>query len=466
MGETDFTLGTFAFAQEFCGLDFGDARLNRRFVKVIEGIYKNPGSIIQKTQGTWAEMMAAYRLFDNDKVEVNEILRAHREQTLARMALYERVLAIQDTTSICYSSHLSTEGIGSIAMGGFGKAGKGIFLHTTLATTINGTPLGILEQTMWSRGILKEGDELYESERIRWLKGIKASSIANFTEVICVGDREADGLDYFVTAQREDLMYVARAKEKLRKFEDEKGRSVADFMREQPIIGELSLIVRQKKKGTNRHRSRESRIAKLVVRLGEVRLLPSKISPTATDEERTVGAVYVEEVNPPEGVEAVCWLLFTNLPLENLEHAHEVLNIYKVRWEIETFHKILKSACKVEGAQLEHADRLKRLIVALSVVAWRLHVLTKEQRERPDAPCTEVLTELEWHTLYHLEKKTKKLPKKPPSLHEAVLWISKLGHFIGRKGDGEPGPLTLYEGWQKLMHCTEMYSVMRDVYNR
>lgn len=469
MGETDFTLGAFAFEQEFCGLDFGDVRLNRRFVQVIEGIYKNPGSVIQRTQGTWSEMMGAYRLFDNDRVEVTEILRAHREQTIARMSLYDRVLAIQDTTSICYSSHLSTQGLGSIGMGAFGTKGKGILLHTTMATTLDGVPLGILEQTMWSRGILKKGDELYASERIRWLKGIKSSASANFTEVIFVGDREADGLDYFAVSQREGISFVVRAKEKMRKFEDENGRSVSEFLRTQPVAGKMSLQIRYVKKGSKKHRPRESREAELTARFGEVRLRPSPtltISPDPTAEERTVRAILVEEVNPPKGADPICWLLFTNLWVGNLQQAREILEIYKIRWEIETFHKILKSACKVEGAQLESADRLKRLITALSIVAWRLHVLTKEQRERPDAPCTEILTDLEWKTLYLLEKKAKKIPQKPPTLREAVLWIAKLGKFIGRKGDGEPGPLTLYRGWQKLIHCTEMHLVMQDVYKR
>jgi len=469
MGERDFTLGTFAYEQEFCGLNFGDVRLNKRFIKVIGSIHQRPGSLIQKTQNTWAEMMGAYRLFDNKKVSAGEILGAHGEQTLARMALHPRVLAIQDTTGICYSSHLAAEGLGSISRGAYGKNSKGIFLHTVMAVTPQGTPLGILDQTMWSRGILKEGDELYESERMRWLKGIASSAAENLTEVISVADREADGLDYFALAKREGVKFVIRGKEKLRKFVDEKGRSVAEFLREQPVAGQLTLEVRYQKAGTQKHRARHMRQATINIHFGEVQLKRSPavlLSSPATPEERMIGVVFAEEVKPPKDVEPVCWLLFTNLPVENINQAQEVLEIYKVRWEIETFHKILKSACKVESARLESADRLKRLIATLSVVAWRLHVLTKQKREQPNAPCTEVLTELEWHVLYLLIHKTDKWPKHPPTLAEAVLWIAKLGHFIGRKSDGEPGPLTLYEGWQKLIHCTEMYETMKDLYKR
>lgn len=461
MRQTDVAHQNFCFAQEFCGLNLGDQRLNKRFVKVIEKFYENPGSLVQRTQGSWAEMISAYRLLGNDRVLPEEILRSHREQTLARMSAYKRVVAIQDTTTLCYSSHPATKGLGSIAQGGRGQKSKGLFLHSTMAMTTTGVPLGFLEQTMWSRGKKRE------SERYRWLDGIQASAGGNFVEIVCVGDREADGADFFALAKREGVGFVVRAKEKMRKCRDS-NKSIVEALKKEPLKDQIQIEVRAQKIKTDKEKSRyralKNRKAKLTVRCGRVQLRFPKnkllIDPHVTDQELFVNAVLVEEVNPPKQFEPVCWLLFTSLEIDLKEQVREIIDIYKLRWEIEVFHKILKSACSVEKAQLESVGKLKRLITILTIVAWRLHVLTKLQRDTPNLPCTEILTTVEWHALYVVLMKTKKIPTTPPTLRDAVLWIAKLGGFIGRKSDGEPGAMTLWRGWQKLIHCTEMYCAM------
>lgn len=467
MGQTDFARDNFSFSREFCGVNFGDRRLNQRFIKVVDQMLHTPSAVIHRSQSSWAEMMGAYRLFQNDKVTEGEILRAHGEQTIARMSEYKRVIVIQDTSVLSFSNRLATEGLGSIAMGAFGKSGKGILLHTTMAVTTDGTPLGILDQMMWSRGILKKSDPLFESERTRWTEGISSSAGGNgATQVICVADREADGADFYAQARRKDVSFVVRAKGKARMSAKHPGQSVREVLAAKPAEGRIKFKFKPQKK----HQIRVPREVTLEVRFGEVQLRPQSevvfFKPRATDDERTLNAVLVEEVHPPEGEEAISWLLFTDLSVTTLEDAKAVLEIYRTRWEIETFHKLLKSACDVEMAQLEDASRLKKLITTMSVVAWRLHVLVKLQREMPEAPCTELLTKDEWQTLYIMANKTQKLPKKPPTLREATLWIAKLGHFIGRKGDGEPGPLVLARGWQKFRHFMEASEILKDVYKR
>jgi IS4 transposase len=383
------------------------------------------------------------------------------------MGSFDRIISVQDTTVICYSSLQATEGLGSIGLGAFGNKGKGILLHTTMAFTTSGMPLGILHQDMWSRGILKEDDVLFESERLRWLTGIKKSSKKAGVEIIHIADREADGSDFFATAIREGEQFVIRAKERLRKSGAHDGKFIVDILNEQPSVGIYSINVRAQKIGVgnrDKYRAREERVANLNVRYGEVILKPqqsSLIRPLSTEVERTIKAVLVEEINPPKGYEPVCWLLFTNLPIDSLEQAKEVIDLYKIRWQIEIFHKVLKSACGIEKAQLGHADKLKRLITMLSIVAWRLHLLSKLSRDYPERPCTEILTKAEWQTLFIMIHKSKQqLPEEPPTLKEAVIWIAKLGGFIGRKCDGEPGPLSLWRGWQRLVSGTEVYKLM------
>lgn len=139
---------------------------------MIDNLAERPSAIARKSQQSWAEMMGAYRFLGNDSVDPQAILAAHRLKTIERMNQQEDALVIQDTSSFCFSQLLATEGSGSIAMGKFGKTANGIFVHSTLAFSRKCGPLGVLDQQMWSRGILQEGDELYENERVRWLKGL------------------------------------------------------------------------------------------------------------------------------------------------------------------------------------------------------------------------------------------------------------------------------------------------------
>jgi hypothetical protein len=48
-------------------------------------------------------------------------------------------------------------------------------------------------------------------------------------------------------------------------------------------------------------------------------------------------------------------------------------------------------------------------------------------------------------------------PATLPTLAHAVRWVAKLGGFLGRKGDGEPGPTVLWRGFQHLADLTAMY---------
>jgi len=58
--------------------------------------------------------------------------------------------------------------------------------------------------------------------------------------------------------------------------------------------------------------------------------------------------------------------------------------------------------------------------------------------------------------------KTTILPITSPSLKDAVLWIAKLGGFLGRKGDGEPGVKTIWRGLRKLGNIWETWEFLSD----
>jgi hypothetical protein len=96
----------------------------------------------------------------------------------------------------------------------------------------------------------------------------------------------------------------------------------------------------------------------------------------------------------------------------------------------------------------------------MSVVAWRLFWLTHINRQNPDHPCTAILAEHEWKALYTTIHRTTTLPERVPSVGQAVRWIARLGGFLGRKGDGEPGITTIWRGWSRLADIADMYLIL------
>jgi hypothetical protein len=155
------------------------------------------------------------------------------------------------------------------------------------------------------------------------------------------------------------------------------------------------------------------------------------------------------EVDPPPGQDPINWTLLTSKPVESLEQAVELIQWYQVRWEIEVFHRVLKSGCKVEDLQFKEDTRIKPLIALYAIVAWRILYLTKLGRECPDLPCDVVFTEEEWKSICVIRLGPQGLAKKP-SLQEVILMIAHFGGYIGRRSDGPPGPEVMWRRMQCL----------------
>jgi hypothetical protein len=175
-----------------------------------------------------------------------------------------------------------------------------------------------------------------------------------------------------------------------------------------------------------------------------------------------VWAVLALEVNPPAGVDPIEWLLLTTCPLVTVEDAIQRMEWYTCRWGIELLHKVLKSGCRIEARQLETGDRLKRSVPVFSVIAWRILYAKMLSRALPDAPATARKAPEEWQALYCRIHQTTLLPTRVPTLRQAVGWIARLGGFLGRPGDGEPGVTVLWRGFVHLSHLTAMYCILRS----
>ena len=117
---------------------------------------------------------------------------------------------------------------------------------------------------------------------------------------------------------------------------------------------------------------------------------------------------------------------------------------------IEEFHKALKSGCRLEERQYEAAKRLEAVTGVLSVLAVRLLQLKTIARDEPQRPAKQVVP-MRW--IQMLQSLRKRPPKAPWTVRDFYRELAKLGGFLGRKSDGEPGWMTLWHGFEKLHLC-------------
>ena len=174
-------------------------------------------------------------------------------------------------------------------------------------------------------------------------------------------------------------------------------------------------------------------------------------------------AIHVLEKNPPNGVDKIEWMLYTNIPILTFEDAVEKLRWYCLRWRIEVYFKVIKSGFKVEDCRLEHADRLIRYLAVVSIVAWRVYWLTLIARTAPDASALLFLNDFDWKILFAKFNPNKKIPKRVPSMKQATIWIAQLGGFMARKCDADPGVIHIWRGLRKFAAMTEGARVLKNI---
>lgn len=447
-------------AHEFALAPLPDQRLVSRLISMATDFALQPTASIPQACGSWAKTKAAYRFFDHDGITPEDLLAAHVQATVQRAAAHPLVLCVQDTTSLNYSTHPQTRGLGPI--GNNRDKTIGLFLHSTLALTPKGEPLGLLQAQSWTRSTDTFGRSSHERNRTprdqkesqKWMDSFTACQAlapqCADTTLVNVADREGDLYDLFVAAlAAADVSAVPRVHLLVRAQHD---RQVAhaqkylwDFLAAQRVGGRLKIQVPRKN-------GQPGRLATLSIRYAPVTLR----APCLKEDQPPLRlwAVEARETRPPKGATPICWRLLTTLPVESLEAAVEKVRWYAQRWQIEVLHKVLKSGCQVEQRQLETAARLQRVVRVDLIVAWRVLGLCKAGRETPEGLASDWLSAEQWRALACYMHERTKPPRRPPTLRQAVRWIAQLGGFLGRRRDGEPGPIVVWRGLQQLRAIT------------
>jgi hypothetical protein len=440
--------------------NLGDARLNKRLIRLVNDLSEQPTATIPEACGSASATKAAYRFFASSNVVPDDIRDAHQRATVERIKKYDTVLVIQDTTDLDFTNYPWIEGLGYLNI----VSQLGLKVHSAFAVSSDGVPLGLIHQEVWSREIENIGKrhtirqrETKDKESQKWLSAFSNTqeTIPEGIRVITVADREADIYDLFAMPRKDNHHLLIRATHNRRVKEE--ARYLWDAIKNQEPAKEKIVFTLQRKD------DRPEREVVLTIRWTSVEIMPPRHHlKRETLQPVKVWVILAEEENPPASVEPVKWLLITTIPITTFEDVVQCIKWYSYRWLIERYHFVLKSGCRVEELQLESADRIQRALATYCIVAWRLLWLTYEARKNPFLPCTVALETHEWQALYCTIHKTSIPLATPPTLKQAVLWIAQLGGFLGRKSDGNPGVKTIWRGFRRLHDIANTWKLINS----
>jgi hypothetical protein len=404
---------------EFGNVDLGHEDRAQRLVRIATAKAQQPSAPYTECfAGNRHELKAYYRFINNKGEQVNpdSMLHGHRERTIGRMKKYKRVLAIQDTSDLDFSERLHCNGLGDIGKNQTGAVSQGLKMHSTLAVSEKGLPLGVLKTQFYASHYdeTKKAQDrpIEEKESYRWLGTIdnlnQAAEYLPGTEVIGVGDRESDMFELFDYRRRKAPRVHLLVRAKHNRCLEEHSRKLFDHLAALPAMAQAQIEVpRQREKKSKPSKpgriALPARTAHVDVKWDKVTLSPPDTSQTRNLQPLEIYALSIVEPHAPEGAKALRWVLLTTIPICSRKEALRCLRWYTMRWRIEEWHRVLKSGCHIEAHQHRTADSLARAICIDAVIAWRVMLLALLGREIPEMPCELMFSSWECRLLERLQ---------------------------------------------------------------
>lgn len=453
--------------------DFGDQRRRRRLVQTVSTLGRASEASVSQASADWAEALAIYRLWQSPQLHLDELVRSIGAATGQRCGNTAPLVLAQDTTTIVPTAPARCRELGPVGT----EPSRGIKQHTSLVLTETGVPLGIGHQQFWVRDPADYGRKqrryhtpLEGKESRVWLLGALQTwrHLPAASPVITVVDREGDVFELYALHEQGRGDFVVRLAQN-RAVRDAPGK-LWDALAAAPVRG-----TRQRE--VPRADGRPARQAQVTIRSTTVTLcppvprhglpaqrqwwavhtdvvplVPRPLGPV------TVGIIECVEETPPDGVTPLHWRLATSLPVASLAEAERALDLYRLRWQVERFHYVLKHGCRVERLQLETPERLFRALVTYSLIAWHLLWLTQQARQQPDRSCETAVPSAAWQAVAALVDR--RVPAHPPDLATFVQQVARLGGHLGRTRDGPPGPKTLWRGLTRVYDLVDLWHIL------
>lgn len=433
--------------ETFGAAELGDPRRTDRLVKVAAALGENPSVSLPRSMRNWADTQGTYRFLSNEAINHEQIMMPHWIQTRSEGEQRSQMLLIGDITDVNLSSHKATKGLGPV---GRGKKAQGFFVHSVLAIDAKDKQLlGCLGQEPFVREPAPEKETKAE-RKTRWRESLiweqsieRIGPVPAGTQWIYVGDRGSDIFRFWQRCQQLGYDFVTRVAhnrnvvvEEEEEQEDPTVEHLKTLARSLPSQGGSVLIVPAE-------RGRPQREALVTISWSQVTIQPPVDATALHQTGMKVSLVRVWEPEPPEGGEALEWILVTSVTVNTREDAWQRVMWYKWRWLIEDFHKVLKTGCLLEDRCLQTVEAFCNLLGILTPTAMRLLWLRQTAQMAPDTPATEVISKDVIQVVLSLDKRPK------ATLTASDLWhtIARFGGYLDRKSDPPPGWQTLWQGW-------------------
>lgn len=476
---------------EFEMVNFGDKRLNDRLKRTVSQAAGIGESTPDRAKSV-ADLKATYRLVDNPKVSMNEILSSHNQSTIDRCAMHARVYLVQDTTEIDLTKPKQrVRGAGPLGT----EKRQGFFYHPLYAITREGLPLGVVDQVVWTRDIESldvPAEErkanrkkacFEEKESYRWLEMMQsgeqiarslpetkfvmvADSESDIGEVFCEASELPENYDFIIRQSRQHSITSAVDSangEEITAATVDEALSQALWRDKRVVnVGGRDTPTLPDDKKRVRKQARTAREATLSIRAVTVTIAGPRRSGGGSLDDVTIHVVEALELNPPEGEPPIRWVLFTTLPTATVKDLIEVLDGYCIRWNVELYFKTLKSGLKVEDMKYETLERYRVAFSLLTVVAWRVEYLKGATRSDPESSCEKYFAPGEWMAIMAFIRRPVDRTK-PPTMRKFMISVAQLGGYINKKSQGDPGSRTIWRGMARFDTIIQAFAAFNQM---
>jgi hypothetical protein len=455
--------------------DLGHEKKNKTFIRQVELHTKSPGTSIPKAAGKtkdkvpFADAISMYRFANNEDISLSGLREARAKTVLESLPQGTEITLIHDLTLLDYSKHNSKQDRRVIG----NHRGKGYEYATCLAVdTQSETVLGVIHDTvinitgpddqdmmdydyepLFANFAGEERQRLYENHRHQMAVHIAGtSSLLSEFNVVDVGDREFDDIFVLANCLQEGRNFVIRSMAnrniQLPNYDwiPQTARSTRQNghpLQQGNICANLKQLVDYvplepyrdlplDSNGQIIYSGTAARVAKLSIgsfqatlyrnakRNGQYFRPPRPVS---------LNVVVVREIEPPEDVKPIKWVLFTSLPTQTYNQMCYVANQYRLRWKTEPFYKLLKSGYGILKSRLNHAKKIARYLVVVTLAALTILNLKKNLGLPEDGKLSD-------HDYSRIKDAMLK-PNDPEIAFELRLFaaIAKHGGWLGRRRD-------------------------------
>jgi len=447
-------------------VDFGDKRLDRRFLTFRAAMVRQCSVILRKLAKDRSEEIGFGRFLRHPKVTSPKILGSNYWQT-NQESRGKHVLLIQDTSTLGFGLSPRAGKLGPI---GDNKS-RGIYLHPVLALDAKqGTCLGLASTQFYQRKEYQEQEELSkfkarkaarrkrpfeQKESYRWWTSAKTAvqNTAYANQHTVIADSESDIFDLMVNLEESNTDFILRNYHNRTLNFCRSGYQLEDHLRKQKVqcSYEVDLPATDE---------RSAHLAQLNVKWSSVNLtkpndtpnkqLPDTLSLTVVEVKEDANSVVNKE-------QPIHWRLLTSHKVKNKEQALQIIKWYTWRWVIEEFFRSLKKkGLNIQSAQVESPESLTNLIAMSLNSSVEIMQLVQARKGDNDLNMDLVFTEKEIQFIQHLnlklEGRTKKLknPHDTDSLAFAAWVVARLGGWSGYQSQRPPGPITMANGLRRL----------------